>query len=173
MFRLLEDKKYIEKIDTQDEPLWGHDSPCVQLNKRLTSYIHKALNDESRKYPGPAPSPRGSNCSAFASRCWKHHTASMFAEVIRLLGMWHVAAAIKKSNNEPPAFPAPQMASHVTRGLCQALSEVLMASIEDRFPYAQVMEIPPHDHWKRAMEEDSTSIMRNNTFSTRISQEAH
>jgi len=34
------------------------------------------------------------------------------------------------------------------------------------------MESPQRDHWKRAMEEESTSILLNNTFSARISREA-
>jgi hypothetical protein len=34
------------------------------------------------------------------------------------------------------------------------------------------MESPQRDHWKRAMEEESTSILLNNTFSALNSREA-
>ncbi|KAF8533099.1 hypothetical protein BDD12DRAFT_900405 [Trichophaea hybrida] len=48
------------------------------------------------------------------------------------------SAAIKKSSQVPPASLAPPIASRVTR--------------------IQAMESPQRDHWKRAMEEESTSI---------------
>jgi len=47
-----------------------------------------------------------------------------------------------------------------------------MSSIEDLFTYVEAMESPQRDHWKRAMEEESTSILLNNTFSALNSREA-
>jgi hypothetical protein len=47
-----------------------------------------------------------------------------------------------------------------------------MASIEDPFTYAEAMESPQRDHWKRAMEEESTSIVLNNTCSSLNYREA-
>jgi hypothetical protein len=40
------------------------------------------------------------------------------------------------------------------------------------FTYAEVMESPQRDHWKSAMEEESTSILLNNTFSALTSWDA-
>jgi hypothetical protein len=36
----------------------------------------------------------------------------------------------------------------------------------DPFTYAEAMDSPQRDHWKRAMEEESTSILLSNTFTT-------
>jgi len=38
------------------------------------------------------------------------------------------------------------------------------AATEDPFTYAEAMESPQRDHWKRAMKEESTSIMLNNLY---------
>jgi len=42
----------------------------------------------------------------------------------------------------------------------------------DPYTYAEAMESPQRDHWKRAMEEETTSILLNNTFSALNSWEA-
>jgi hypothetical protein len=42
----------------------------------------------------------------------------------------------------------------------------------DPFTYAEAMDSPQHEHWKRAMEEECTSILLNNTFTTVNYQEA-
>jgi hypothetical protein len=42
----------------------------------------------------------------------------------------------------------------------------------DPFPSAEAMDSPQHEHWKRAMEEECTSILLNNTFTTVNSREA-
>jgi len=46
------------------------------------------------------------------------------------------------------------------------------AATGDPFTYAEAMESPQRDHWKRAMEEESTLILLNNTFSALNSREA-
>jgi len=47
-----------------------------------------------------------------------------------------------------------------------------MASATDPFTYAEAIESPQRDHWKRVMEEESTSILLNNTFCALNSWEA-
>jgi len=47
-----------------------------------------------------------------------------------------------------------------------------MASATDPFTYVEAMESPHRDHWTRAMEEESSSILLNNTFSAPNSREA-
>ena len=47
-----------------------------------------------------------------------------------------------------------------------------MASTADAFRFAEAMQSPAQDHWRRVMEEEVTSIMLNNTFSTLKSEEA-
>ena len=46
------------------------------------------------------------------------------------------------------------------------------AATGDPFSYAGAVESPQREHWKRAMEEESTSILLNNTFSAVNSREA-
>jgi len=86
------------------------------------------------------------------------------------------AVARKKSSQVPPASPAPvpPIGSLVTRSQGKASAEALMASADtgDPFTYAEAMESPQPDHWKRAMEEESTSILLNNTFAALNSREA-
>jgi len=66
------------------------------------------------------------------------------------------------------------MVSRVTRSQGKTPEEALTASeaTGDPFSYAEAMESPQQDHWKRAMEEESTSILLNNTFSALNSREA-
>jgi len=82
------------------------------------------------------------------------------------------AAAIKKSSQVPTAAPAPMIGSRVTRSQGKAFTEALTASAEDPYTFAEAMESPQRDHWKRPMEEVRTSILRNNTFSALNSREA-
>jgi hypothetical protein len=84
------------------------------------------------------------------------------------------AAAIKKSSQVLPASPAPPMAHRITSSQGTASAEALTASeaTGDPFTYADAMESPQQDHWKRAMEDESTSILLNNTFSALNSREA-
>ena len=42
----------------------------------------------------------------------------------------------------------------------------------DPFTYPEAMDSPQHEHWKRAMEEECTSILLKNTFTTVNSREA-
>jgi len=99
---------------------------------------------------------------------------------------WRSVAAIEKSSQVPqPApdaapvadaapvpAPAPPIGSTVTRSQGKVSTEALTASKTDLFTYAEAMESPQGDDWKRAMEEESTSIVLNNTFSAINSREA-
>jgi len=82
------------------------------------------------------------------------------------------AAAIKKSSELPPGSQSPLIVSRVTRSQRNASVESLIASIDDPFTYVEAMESPQRDHWKTAIEEESTSILLNNTFSALNSWEA-
>jgi hypothetical protein len=62
--------------------------------------------------------------------------------------------------------------SRVTRSEGKASAEALTVSTEDPYTYAEAKQSPQRDHWKRAMEEESTSILLNNTFSALNSREA-
>jgi len=77
------------------------------------------------------------------------------------------AAAIKKTSQVLPASPAPPIASRVTRsqGKASALSLTGSEAIGERFTYTEAMENLQRSHWNRAMQEEYTSNLLNNTFS--------
>jgi hypothetical protein len=77
-----------------------------------------------------------------------------------------------KSSQLPPPSPAPPIASRVTRNQGNSSVKESTASIEDPFTYGEAMESPQSDHSKRAMEEESTSTLLNNTFSALNSRKA-
>jgi len=89
---------------------------------------------------------------------------------------WRSAAAINKSSQVEPAAaaaaPASPIGSHVTTSQGKTSAEALMTSATDPVTYAEPMESPQRDHWKRATEEVSTSILLNTTCSTLNSREA-
>jgi hypothetical protein len=92
------------------------------------------------------------------------------------------AAAIKISSQVPPAAsapapvpvpaPVPPIVSHVTRSQGTVCAEALTASATDPCTYVEAMQSSQHDHWKRAMGEESSSHLLNNTFSALNSREA-
>jgi hypothetical protein len=77
-----------------------------------------------------------------------------------------LAAVTKKSSQVPPASSVPPIASRVTRNQGKAPTEALTASAAtgDSFTYAEAMESPQQDDWKKAMQEESTSILLNNLY---------
>jgi len=52
------------------------------------------------------------------------------------------------------------------------MAKALASTTSDPLTYAEAMDSPHRKHWKRAMEEECTSILLNNTFSTDNSREA-
>jgi hypothetical protein len=72
----------------------------------------------------------------------------------------------------PVPAPAAPIGSRVTRSQGKVSTEALTASATDSFTYAEAIESPQRDHWKIAMEEESTSILLDNTFSALNSREA-
>jgi hypothetical protein len=92
------------------------------------------------------------------------------------------AAALKILGQVPPVSPAsalapgpaPPIGSRVTKSQGKDSAEVLTASeaTGDPYTYVDAKESPQRDHWNRAMDRSSTSILLNNTFSTLNSREA-
>jgi len=152
IFGLPEDEEYVEEIDTGDEPLGGQDSQPM-IDKRSKSRMHEASDEEAEK--------------VHSRRLRREDQTAQ-----------HSAEAMKKSSQLPRAAPipvpapAPPIGNHVTRSQGTASAEALTASATDPFTYTEAMEIPQQNHWKSAIEEESTSILLNNTFSALNSREA-
>jgi hypothetical protein len=83
-------------------------------------------------------------------------------------------AAIQKSWQALPPSPAPPIASCVATSQNTAFVAVLTVyeATVDTFTYMAAIVSPQWDHWKRAMGEESKTILLNNTFSTLNSREA-
>ena len=176
MFELPEDDEYVEETDTRDEPL--RDSQPTQIGKRSKPHMYEAHDEEAeiahsrrlcREDQTAQRSAANAENIAHSRRLHRDDQTSQ-----------HSAAAIKKSSQVPRAAPspapipapAPPIGSHVTRRQGKVSAEALTASATDPFTYLEAMQSPQRDHWKRAMEEDSTSILLNKTFSTLNSQKA-
>jgi hypothetical protein len=83
-------------------------------------------------------------------------------------------AAMSKQLWQPPPCTNP-----ITRGQVKIsantliiMAKALTSTTSDPSPYAEAVDSPQHDHWKRAMEEECTSILLNSTFTTVNSREA-
>jgi len=171
LFGLSEDEEFVDEKDTGDETL--RDSQPMQIGKRFTSYMHEAPDLQAENLAHSwrlcpeAQTAQRSAADADAqiiahSRCLRREDQTAR----------HSAAAITKSSQLPPASPAQPIASRVTRRQGKASAESLTASIDDPFTYAEAMESPQREDWKSAIEEESTSILLNNTFSALNSREA-
>jgi len=172
MFGLPEDEEYVEETDTGDEPL--RDSQPTQIGKRSKSHKHEAPDEEAENAHSRLLRREDQTAQRSAAN------AENIAHSRRLRRedqtARHSAAAIKKSSQVPRAVPAPALpiGSRVTRSQGKNSAEALTASVAtgDPYTYAEAMESPQRNHWKRAMEEESTSILLNNTFSALNSREA-
>jgi hypothetical protein len=175
IFGLQEDEENVKETDTGDEPLRGQDSQPT-IGKRFKSHMHEAPEEEAEN--SHSWCIRQEDLTAQRSVA----DAENIAHSPRLRGEDQTArlsaAVIKKSSQVPRAAavpvpaPAPPIGNRVTRSQGKASTEALMASATDPFTYAAAMESPQRNHWKRAMAEQSTSILLNNTFSALNSREA-
>jgi len=77
--------------------------------------------------------------------------------------------------------PQPPRTNRVTRRQVKISANALIIMVQaltstsinsDAFTYAEAMDSPQREHWKRAMEEECTSILLHNTFTTINSREA-
>ena len=173
IFWLPEDEEYVDETDTGGEPLWGQDSQPTQIGKRSTSHMHEAPDEEAESAHSRRlrQEDQTAQCPAAIAENIAHSRRLRREDQTA----WHSAAAIKQSSQVPQAAPdpapvaapapAPPIGSPVTRSQGEVSAEALMASATDPFTYVEAMESPQQDHWKRAMEEESTSILLNNTFS--------
>jgi len=173
MFGLPEDEDYIKEMDNGGHPHGREDWQPTQLGKRSTSHMcevpdEKAENSHSRRLRQEDQTAQGlaadaENITHSRRLLRKDQTA------------WSSAAAMKKWSQVPPAAavpaPDPPIGSRVTRSKSKASAEALTASAADPFTYVQAMPSPQWDHSKRAMEEECTLILLNNTFSALNSQE--
>jgi hypothetical protein len=171
MFGLSEDEEYVEETDTGDEPLRGQDSQPTHIGKRPASLMHEAPDEEAEIARSRRLRQEDQTAQRSAAEAENAHSQRLRREDQTAQ---RSAAAIKKSSRVPPASPAPPIATRVTRSQGKNSAEALTASeaTGDPFTYAEAMESPQRDHWKRAMEEESTSILLNNTFSALNSREA-
>jgi len=195
IFELPEDEEYVEESDTGDEPL--RDSQPTQIGKRSKSHMHKAPDEEAenahsrrlrREDQTAQHSPADAENIAHSRRLRREdQTARRSAAVAENIAHSRClrtedqtarrsAAAIKKSSQAPPAAPAPAppIGSRVTRSHGKNSAEALTpsAATGDPYTYVQGMDSPQRNHWNRAMEEESTSILLNIIFSALNSQEA-
>jgi len=168
MFGLPEDEEYVKETDIGDEPL--KDSQPMQIGKRCKYHMHKAPDEDTENTHSRCLRREDQTAQGLAAN------AENIAHSLRLRSKDQTArrsaAAIKKSSRVPSTAPAPTIGSRVTRSQRKTSAEASRASAENPYTYVEAMKSPQQDHWKRAMEEESTLILLNNTFSTLSSREA-
>jgi len=175
IFGLPEGEEYVEETDTGDEPLRGQDIQPT-IGKRSKSHMHEAPDKEAEN----AHSRRLRREDQTAQRSAADAENITHSRRLRREDQTarRSAAAIKKSCQVPRAAPVPVPApaspigNRVTKCQGKASTEAFTASATDPFTYTEAMESPQRNHWKTAMEEESTSILLNNTFSALNSREA-
>ena len=176
IFGLREDEEYVKETDTGDELLPGQDSQPTQIGKRSTSHMHEAASDEEAENAHSQRIHRENQTAQHSAADAENiaHSQRLHREDQTA---WRSAAGIKKSSQVPPVSPAPAPAlpigSRVTRsqGKASAEAQTASAATGDPYTYAEAMESPQRDYWKIAMEEESTLILLNDTFSTLNSRE--
>jgi len=156
IFVLPEDDNYVGEIDTAGEPLRGQHSQPTQVGKRSTSLMHEAPEEEAEHITHSLRLRRDDQTarrSAAAIKKWSH---------------------VPRAAPDPSPVPAPAapIGSRVTKSHCKVSAEALTASATNPFTYTEAMQSPQRDHWKRAMEEERTSILINNTIPALNSREA-
>jgi len=187
IFGVPEEEDYVVETDTGNQPLPGQDSQPTQIGKRSTAHMHEAPDKEEEHIAHSQRLHREDQIAQFSAAGAENithnrrlhqvdQTAQRSAADADNIAHSHrlrqedqtaprSATAIKKSSQVLPASPAPPMGSSVTRSQGTAAAEALTAFEEgDPFTYVEAKESPQQDHWKRAMEEESTSIVLNNTF---------
>jgi len=169
---LPEDEESVEESHTGDEPL--RDRQPMQTGKRSKSDMHKppeekAENAHSRHLRREDQTAQHSAANAQnIPQSRRFHREDQTPR--------RSAAAIKKSSQVPPAAPdsapAQLIGSPVTRSQGKNSGTALTASAPDPYAYGEAMASPQRNHWKRAIEEESTSILLYNTFSALNSRDA-
>ena len=165
---LPEDEEYVDETDTGDEPL--PDSQPTQIGKKSKSFMYEAPDEEAeiahcRRLRWE--NPTGQHLVANGENIAHSRHLRREDQIARRL-----AAVINQWSQVPQVAPAPMVWSRVTRCQSKACAEASTASTEAPYTYAEAMERPQQDHLKRALEEESTSMLLNNTFSALNSQEA-
>ena len=189
-FGFPEDEEYADSIDTGDEPLrikYTGDEPVRGENSQTTPI---GMRSRSHKYKAPDVEAEIAHSRPLYR---EDETAQSFSpDAENIAHGWHLhredqtarllAAAIQKlchlqpvsPATAPAPAPAPPIGSHVTRCQGKACADALMVSEDSGHPYTyeKAMDSPQQDHWKSTMEEESTSMLLNNTFSALNSREA-
>jgi len=149
-----EDEEYVDKIDTGGEPLRGQDSQPPQIDKRCTSHMHDAPDEEAEN----AHSQRlrredqtAQHSAAYAENiahsrrlCREDQTARRSAAALKKASQVPRAAPDPAPVPDPAPDPAPALpiGSCVTRSQGKVSAEALTASATDPFTYTEAMESP-------------------------------
>jgi hypothetical protein len=127
IFGLPEDEKYVDEIDTGDEPLRGQDSQPTQIGKRSKSHMHEAPDEEAENAHSRRLRHEDQTAQRSAADAENAHsrrlrpedqtTLRSAADAENIAHSWRLrredqtarrsAAAIKRSSQVPPPSPAP------------------------------------------------------------------
>jgi len=186
IFELPEETEYVEEIETGEDGLLhdhagtsrtgeGHGSGNHDCTDNDTDHI---LPDADHRRSPPAT-------TGVRSRPPDEEDAPpVFRDTVfhdRHLRRENVKARRTAAMTKQSCQPQPPLTNRVTRSQVKisAIALIIMAKAlastsinSEPFTYAEAMDSPQRDDWKRAMEEECTLILLNNTFTTISSREA-
>jgi len=185
IFELSEETEYVEKIETGGDGLVHDHAGTRRTGESHGSCDHDCTDDDtdhnlpeadnSRSLPGSTAvksRPPDEEVAPPVSRETTFHNRHLRCENNNAR---RTAAMTKQSCQPPPRMnriirSQVKISPNVAIIMAKALALTSMNS--DPFTDGEAMDSPQQNHWKRAMEEEYTSILLNNTFTTTNSHEA-
>jgi len=186
IFKLPEETEYVDEIETGGDGLLHDHARTSRTGEGHGSGDHDCTDDDTdhnlpdadnrRSLPGSTgvrSHPPDEEDAPPVSRATVVHNRHLHREYDKAR---RTAAMTKQS-----CQPQPPCTNRVTRSQVKISANALIimakalpsTSINSNpFTYAEAMDSPQHEHWKRAMEEECTSILLNNTFTTVNSRES-
>jgi len=186
IFELPEETEYVEEIETGGDGLLHHQAGTSRTGEGHGSCDHHCTDDDSDHNLPDADNCRSLPASTgVRSRPPDEEDAPPVTRET-VVHNRHLRREYDKSRRTPSMTkqscqPQPPRTNRFTRSqvkisanalLIMAKALASMSINSDPFTYAEAMHSPQHEHWKRAMEEECTSLLPNNTFTTVNSWEA-
>jgi len=186
MFQLPQEAEYVEEIETGGDGLLHDDAGTTRTGEGHGSGDHDCTDDDADHNLPDADNRRSLSASTgVRSRPPDEEDAPQVPRetvvpnrhLRREYDKAHRPAAMTKDSFQPQ----PPHTNRVTRSQVKSSANALIimakalasTSINSNpFTYTEAMDSPQHEHWKRAMEEECTSILLHNTFTTVNSREA-
>jgi len=184
IFELPKETEYVKEIETGGDGLLQDHAGTSQIGEGDGSGDHDCADNDTDHILPDADNHGSLPASTGMRSCWPDMEDAPLVSRETIVHNQH----LNRENDKAPRMAAmtkqlcqPPHTNRITRSqvTISANALIIMAKVltstsinSDPFTYAEAMDSPQQDHWKRAMEEECTSILLNNTFTTINSREA-